>query len=134
VYVSLLIVVMSLYNSSPSASLVQQFESREHIPTFSGTLNLARRINHIRNRYSKCHIVSQIRGGEDDELSKELQGIEWQHGEQDEKDDALTEGDFSDCSYEYQEIKPNLRLDPSAPPPVLGAQVASFFYVLMSCI
>jgi hypothetical protein len=124
VYVSLFLVVISLYNSSPSASLVQLFKNQEPIPSFSSTLLLIRRINNLRSRRIQCHTVNRIRGGDDDELSRELPGIDWPHCGPDEKDDPLTEGDFSDCSYEYQEIKPELRLDPSAPPPVLGAQVA----------
>ena len=49
---------------------------------------------------------------------------EWQLVSNEEaRNDKLTEDDFSDCSYEYQEIKPELRQDPSAPPTVLGAQV-----------
>ena len=130
VYVSLFLVVISLFNSSPSASsLVQQLKAREHISTFTSTLHLINRINHLRSSHTKCQIPNEIRGGDDDDLSQELKDIDWQDGNPDdpEKDVVLTEGDFSDCSYEYQEIKPELRLDPSAPPPVLGAQVLPSF-------
>ena len=70
--------------------------------------------------------ISSLRGGcHTEEEQTVIPHNDWklQPDASGEKEDKLTEEDFSDCSYEYQEIKPRLRQDSSAPPPVLGAQV-----------
>jgi hypothetical protein len=78
---------------------------------------------------TQIHVLFLRGGSATDEQTIALQnGWKLELGEEAEKDDRLTEDDFSDCSYEYQEIKPRLRQDPSEPPPILGAQVISAYH------